>query len=356
MAEIEITDNFKKEEYNNFLLNNPYASVFQTLEMAEVYKRYTDTEPLILVAKNGNSGEIEAALLAKKIREKKGYLESLSLHSTIRGGPVFRDTKNGARAASLLLQNYDNMAKDWGPLYTRIYPLFDTPQLIPAYIENNYEYGGWNNYIINLKRPVEEIWKDLSESNKRNIKKTTKSEIYIEEVTEKSLIPDFYSLLAQNYASKGYPLEGIEYFQHVFDILIPKNMVKFFVAKYKEKYVAARLVLCYKGVISDWHVGALEEFLSLKPNNLLVWHILEWGVKNNYHTFDFGGGGEPGQFLEGWVEFKRSFGGKLVNYGRYTKVHQEKKMYVAKKGFQYYKKLKLIKNERSGGVVNKKFS
>lgn len=353
MAEIEITDNFKKEEYNNFLLNNPYASVFQTLEMAEVYKRYTDTEPLILVAKNGNSGEIEAALLAKKIREKKGYLESLSLHSTIRGGPVFRDTKNGARAASLLLQNYDNMAKDWGPLYTRIYPLFDTPQLIPAYIENNYEYGGWNNYIINLKRPVEEIWRGINEANRKNIKKAS-NEIVIEEVTEKSLIPEFYKLIAQNYASKGQPLEEIEYFQNAFEILSP-NMAKFFIAKINDEYVAARLVLTYKGIVYDWHTGALEKYVSLKPNNLLVWHILKWGSENGYHTFDFGGGGEPRQYLEGWVEFKRRFGGKLVSYGRYTKIHQEKKMYIAKKGFQYYKKLKLIKNERSGGVVDKKF-
>lgn len=344
MADIVITDNFEREEYNNFVYNNPNTSIFQTLEMAEIYKRYADTEPLILVAKNGNSGEIEASLLAKKIREKKGCLESLSLHSTIRGGPLFRDTKNGARAASLLLQNYENRAKDWGPLYTRIYPLFDTPQMIPAYIENDYEYGGWNNYIINLKRPVEEIWRDISEANRKNIKKAT-VEIDIEEITEKNLIPIFYSLIAQNYVSKGQPLEGIDYFQNAFDILSP-NMAKFFVAKIKEEYIAARLVLTYKGVIYDWHTGALDKYVSLKPNNLLIWHILKWGAENDYHTFDFGGGGEPRQFLEGWVEFKRRFGGKLVSYGRYTKVHQQKKLYVAKKGFQYYKKLNCIKAKK----------
>ena len=41
---IKITNNFKKEDYNDFVNNNPWTSIFQTLEMAEVYSRNRSEE------------------------------------------------------------------------------------------------------------------------------------------------------------------------------------------------------------------------------------------------------------------------------------------------------------------------
>lgn len=336
---IEITDNFKKDEYNDFVYNNPNASIFQSLEMAEVYERNKDTENLILVARNKNNKEILASLLAKKVVAKKGFLSSLSAHSTIRGGPIFKNTEDGIRATSLLLQEYNKRTDKWGPLYTRIHPLFDASQLLPTYYENGYKESGWNNFIIDLNKPVEEIWEGMSKSNKRNVKKAMKSGILIEEITEKKYIPIFYDLLVENYTKRRHPLEDISNFEATFDFLVPKGLAKFYLAKYKDEYIAGRLILLYKGLVYDWYAGSSDNGFALKPNDLLIWHILNWGAENGYHTFDFGGGGEPERISEGWVEFKSRFGGELVNYGRYTKVHQQKKLYVAKKGFQYYKKL-----------------
>lgn len=352
MADIEITDNFNKSQYNNFLSTTINASVFQTLEMAEVYSKYLDTDPLILVAIDKSNDEILASLLAKKIREKKGYLQSLSLHSTIRGGPIFKPTTDGIKAASLLLKEYNNRANKWGPLYSRIYPLFDSPELIPVYEENGYKFSGWNNFIIDLKRPVEDVWSDISKSNRKNINNCIKSGVVIEEIDDKKALRPFYSLLAQNYQSKGYPLEGLTFFEYVFEILYSKGMAKFFVAKYNDEYAAVRAVLIYKGVIYDWHTGSLEKYNSLKTNNLIVWHILKWGAENGYSTFDFGGGGEPEQLSEGWVEFKRRFGGALVSYGRFTKVHKANKLWIAKNGFRIYKQMKQrynLKNVKMDG-------
>ena len=101
-------------------------------------------------------------------------------------------------------------------------------------------------------------------------------------------------------------------------------MAKFFLAKHKDTYIGARVVLTYNNVIHDWYAGSLNNASSLYPNDYLVWYILKWGVENNYKLFDFGGAGKP-DVEYGPREFKRRFGGDLVNHGRHTYIHSPQK-------------------------------
>ena len=335
---IKITDKIKREELEEFMYKNPKASVFQVPHMAEVYKREKGCTPLTLVAINEDTGEILASLLAKILEEKRGFLSYFSRHSTIRGGPIFVDNKDGIEAVSVLLENYNKIvAKD--TLYSRIYPLNDVPQVIPAFKKNGYKYEYWQNFLIDLTKTKEELWSKLKRDKKRAVTKAKAKGVEIEEITDKSLIPTFYDLVKETYTDRETPLEDISLFNAVFDILVPKNMAKFFMAKHEDMYIAARLALTYRGVIYDWHVGAPKDYLSLYPNDLLVWHRLEWGSENGFHTFDFGGGGELQEAKEGWVDFKRRFGGNSVNYGRYTRIHKPKKLWFAKKAFGLYRKM-----------------
>ena len=336
---IKITNNFKREDLNEFVHSNPNTSIFQTPDIADVYRRNRACKPLILVAINEDTGGIVASLLAKILEEKPGFLGSFSRHSTIRGGPIFVDNKYGIEAVSLLLQHYNKtVAKD--VLYSRIYPLNAAPQIIPCFKECGYEYGGWKNFLLDLDKPIDETWSNLKKSRRYGINKAKKRGVTIEEIREKNLIPMFYELLQDTYRKRKNPLEDISNFKATFDILVPKNMAKFFMAKYNEKYISALLVLLFKGVIYMWYLGSSQkkEDLALCPNDLIVWHAIEYGIKNGFYTFDFGGGGEPND-TSGWIEFKRQFGGKLVNYGRYTTIHKPKKLWLAEKAFALYKRI-----------------
>jgi len=336
---LKVTDDFKKDALDEFVYNNPNTSIFQTLDIAEVYKRNKACTPLILVAINEDTDDIVASLLAKILDEKPGFLSSFSRHSTIRGGPIFVDNKDGIAAVSLLLQHYNEIVKKES-LYSRIYPLNDTPQIIPCFKESGYEYGGWKNFLVNLDKPIDEIWRNLKKSRRYGINKAKKKGVTIEEIRERDLIPEFYKLLQETYKKRNNPLEDISNFEAVFDILVPKKMAKFFMAKYDGRYIAAMLILLYRGVVYDWYAGSSQkqEDLILCPNDLIAWHAIERCANNGFHTFDFGGGGEPND-TSGWVEFKRQFGGKLVNYGRYTKIHQPKKLWFTLKTFEIYKRL-----------------
>jgi len=335
---LKVTNKLKAEDLDKFVYGNPNTSIFQTPDMAEVYNRTKGCAALILAAIDEDSGEILASLLAKILEERRGFLSSFSKHSTIRGGPVFVDNEHGIEAVSRLLQYYNEIIKK-DVLYSRIYPLHDIPQVIPTFEENGYKYEHWQNFLIDLTKTKEELWGRLKRDKKRAVTKAKANGVEIEEITEKSIISIFYDLVKETYTNRGTPLEDISLFNAVFDVLVQKGMAKFFMAKHEGKYIATRLALTYKGVIYDWHVGASRDYLSLYPNDLLVWHILEWGSENGFHTFDFGGGGELHEANAGWVEFKRRFGGNSVNYGRYTKVHKPRKLWFAKKAFALYRNM-----------------
>jgi len=335
---LKVTNKLKAEDLDEFVYENPKASIFQIPYMAEVYNRTKGCAALILAAIDEDSGEILASLLAKILEERSGFLSSFSKHSTIRGGPIFVDNEDGVEAVSRLLQHYNEIIKK-EVLYSRIYLLNDVPQVIPIFKEKGYKYEYWQNFLIDLTKAKEELWGKLKRDKKRAVSKAKAKGVEIEEITEKSLIPAFYDLVKETYTARKTPLEDISLFNVVFDVLFPKDMAKFFMAKHEGKYIATRLVLTYKGVIYDWHVGASRDHLSLYPNDLLVWHILEWGSKNGFHTLDFGGGGERHEANEGWIEFKRRFGGKSVNYGRYTRIHKPRKLWFAKKAFDLYRKM-----------------
>lgn len=336
-VDIRITESLDKVDWDRFVNSNPRATVFQTASMAEVYKRTAKYVPVSIAAVNEHTNEVLATLLVVIKNEKNGFLGSFSAHSSIRGGPIFNDSQAGISAAAELIKYYDKKIRKKS-LYTRIYNLYDVPQLSSVLCNHNYKFEGYLNYLIDLNRSKDEIWRDMNRSRRKRINKVKKEGVIVEEVDSDSRIPVVYNLIRETYTNAKIPFLDSALLKSAFAILYPKNMIKIFMAKYNEEYIASQVRLLYNGMIYAWYSGASLSSLKLNPVPLLIWHILEWGSKNGYHTFDFGGAGTNNE-MHGIKEFKSQFGGKLVNYGRYTKIHQPKKLWFSEKGFRAYRKL-----------------
>ena len=65
-------------------------------------------------------------------------------------------------------------------------------------------------------------------------------------------------------------------------MLHPKSMVKFWLARVGDAYVAASVELLYKDVMYGWYGGVDRAYAGHNSGELLMWHILKWGVENNY--------------------------------------------------------------------------
>jgi len=333
----KITSHVKKDIWNEFIQNHPKGNIFQTPEMYEVYKRTKKYEPVFFAVVD-ESDNIKAMLLAHIIREFEGFLGHLSARSIIQGGPLYEESEEGLNALGILMEHYNRIASK-KVIYTEIRNRWDASSISNILNDMDYVYEDELNFLIDLNKPKEEIWRQIHRSMRKNIKKAQRNGVIIEEMSNKSYIRTFYDFLKDVYHHAKIPLADISLFEAIYDILVPAGMAKFHLAKYNDEYVGGRLSLIYKKTIYANYVGVPRRYKDLNVNPLLNWHVIAWGSENGFHTFDFLGAGKPNEEY-GVRDFKKQFGGHLVNFGRYKKIHSPIKFWLAEKGFEIWRKLK----------------
>ena len=253
---LEIINSPDIKQWGEFVYNHPQGNIFQTPEMAEVYKRTKNYEPISLAVLDTKNDKILAVLQAVVIKEISGFLGTFSARSIIQGGPLFIENEKGIEALKVLMEHYDKIATQKKALYTQIRTMWDTSNISSFLNSMGYEYEERLNFLIDLNRPEEEIWRDIHKSRRKGINRAFNRGVVIEEVRDKKFIPIFYGIVEETYKNARIPLADISLLDSAFELLVPKNMATFYMAKYEDIYVGARVVLNYKGLIYDWYAGA----------------------------------------------------------------------------------------------------
>jgi len=327
-----------KKEWEEFVSKHPHGNIFQSPHLAEVFERAKGIEPVALAAIHEDTGEICASMLAY-VMKYTNIFSSFASRARIRGGPLYLDTEEGILAAKALLKYYDNVVRKKA-LYTDIWNLWDINSTASALFRDaGYIYENKLNFLIDLTMSRDKLWTSLARSKRKAIRKGREKGVYIEEARDRSQVATFYRILKETYRRIKVPLEDISLFESSFDVLMPKNMFKLFLAYYNNECIGGRIILMYKGTIYAWYISGSRAYSKMYPSAMLMWHTIEWGSENGYHTFDLGGAGKPDEEY-GPRQFKKEFGGKLVNFGCYKKIHSQKKLWLAEKGFGIYKKLR----------------
>jgi serine/alanine adding enzyme len=329
---IDIISNPDKETWREFVNNHPRGNIFQAPEIAEVYHHTRNYLPLTLAAVDSHSDEITALVSAAIIHEFGEPLKNFTSRSIILGGPLYEDSPRGYESVKILIEQYDAIAGRQA-VYTEIRNFWNTDNLpVPVH----YAYEEHLNYLVDVSAGKEKLWKNLSRSRKTGITKSRKMGVEIHEISSKKELDTVYSLLKETYARARHPLSDKSLFESAYARLVQKNLGKVFFACHKDIPVAVNLILTYKDHIYAWYGGSIHDNSTLFPMDHLVWHVLEWGSLNHYSIYDFMGAGKPNEEY-GVREFKRQFGGELVNYGRYKKVHSPVKNLIAQSGLAVYK-------------------
>lgn len=335
MISLNVTTNIPEKNWSKFVLNNQFGTIFHSPEMVKVYNNTKGYDPLS-IAVTDNNGKIIALMNSVLIKETKKILKSFSARYIIFGEPILENDIANQEAVLFLMDEYNKIAEKRA-LYSEIRNVCDMSKFEPFLKECGYHFEDHLNYIIDLKCSEEEIFSNIHKSMRKNINKAKKNGIIVNEVLDRKQIIIFYEFLKEIYSKAKKPLMDLSYFEAIYDILVPLGMAKFHLAEYNNQYIGGRVTLMYKDVIYAHYVATSSKYKKLNPNALLNWELIRWGAKNGYHYFDFGGAGNPKEEY-GVREFKRQFGGKLVNYGRYKKTHSNFRMKIAELGFSLYRK------------------
>jgi serine/alanine adding enzyme len=322
--------------WREFVDRHAPGNVFHTPEMFQVFARAKGHQPSLWAAV-GDGGRVLALLLPVLVTLKGGLLRRLTTRAVAYGSVLCVPEPEGPAALTELLKAYVKKTKRQA-LFTELRHLSDMGFLEPVLAEGGFRYEDHLDYLIDLDKPIEEVWQGISKSGRKAIRRAKRRGVVPEEVRDRSLIPLYYDLIRQTYAQAQMPLADISLYEAVFDILVPNGMAKMLLARVDGDYAAASLEVPYKNVIYSWYSGYDPAFRKAYPNDALVWHILGWGIENGYRCFDFGGAGRPGEEY-GPRDFKAKFGGQLVNFGRHTCVHAPLALAFSRKGYQVYRKL-----------------
>ncbi len=329
---IEIKDSIDRKKWDDFVFNHPKGNIFQSSYMADVYSSTENYEPISLTAVDSENEEILAVLLAVIIRDASGMIGAISSRSIINGGPIYIENKKGLKAATQLLNYYEQVLQKRA-IYTQIRNIWNTEKARNTLEPLGYQYEPHLNYLIDLDRPGKDIWKDIHKPRRKGINRAEKIGIKIRKIENKNEIKDCYRLIEETYKNVRLPLADLSLLESAYDKFFDAGFIDFYLATLDGEVVGSRVVLKYKDMVHDWYAGSKKDINYV--NEAVVWHMLcEYAEKEK--VFDFGGAGHP-EKPYGVREFKKRFGGEEVNYGRYKKVHNKSREEIMKSGLKVYK-------------------
>jgi len=334
---INVVRTLPEASWRRFVEQDPQSNIFHTPEIFKVFQRTKGYQPEVWATVH-EDGKILALFLPIQITLGNGLLRFLTTRAVCYGSVLYEHSTLGEEGLAILLNTYIRKA-DRTVLFTELRNQSDLSGIQAILTNCGFVYEDHLNYLISLNRPLDEILQGLGRRTRKHVRQgLRRGEVVIEEGVNREQIFHCYEMLQKTYETARVPLADRSLFEAAFDILHPLGMVKFLMVRIGETYVAASVELAYKDILYGWYGGVNREYSSYHPNELLTWHVLQWGAEHGYHVYDFGGAGKPSEQY-GVRDFKAKFGGELVNHGRNTYYHAPRRLTVSKVGYSIYRRL-----------------
>jgi serine/alanine adding enzyme len=322
--------------WRDFVDNNPRGNIFHTPEMFRVFAKTAGHVPELWAVVDGKS-EVLVLMTPVHITLMNGVLRRFTTRSVAYGSILAQDTARGQDALRLLLETYAKNITGHS-LFTELRNLHNLDDLQPLLEDCGYVYEEHLDYLIDLDQPAEAVLQGIGKRTRKKIRKGLRDgHVQVTEVTHCADLSHWYEILQKTYDDAQVPLADRSLFEAAFEILYPKGMAKFLLAHVRGETAACSVELPYKDTIYGWYGGSNRAYSEYLPNEMLIWHTLEWGANNGYRIYDFGGAGKPDEEY-GVRDFKAKFGGELVNFGRNTYEHAPNLLKLSKSGYSLYRK------------------
>lgn len=175
----------------------------------------------------------------------------------------------------------------------------------PAFVESDL-YVTWR---LNLESDPALAWSHLRKPVQHQVKKARKNGLSIRVADSTADVATYHRLHVLTRTRKhGMPAQPSAFFHKLWENFAPGEQMILLLAEYEQQPIAG-MVLLGSGTTLRYAYGASDErYLRLAPNNLLMWHAIEWGCEHGYRILDMG---RTARNNEGLMEFKRRWGAEL---------------------------------------------
>jgi serine/alanine adding enzyme len=323
--------------WRDFVDRHPQGTVFHTPEMFQVFAHTNGYHPNLWAMVDENDHPV-ALFIAVKMTLGTRLLRRFTSRAIVHGSVLCLPGVVGQQALDALLKAYKHMVER-EVLFTELRNLSDISDLDPIFDQNGFVYEEHLDFLIDLSRPPSEVLQSIGRRTRKKIRRGLRDGyVSTSAITDRSELDIWYRVLQSTYRNARVPLADRSLFEAVFDQLFPNNMARFVLARVNGVPAACSLELLYKNTMYGWYGGVDRQYSRYFPNELMHWHILEWGARNGYSVYDFGGAGTPGEAY-GVRDFKAKFGGDLVRFGRYCHIHSLRRLKLSKLVYGLYRRI-----------------
>jgi len=309
-------DNIGKK-WDDFVKSHPRANSFQMSMFFEFYKNTNEFTPYYCISLDRNKKILGGFLFAI---QKKGlsFPDRFFKRSLIIGGPLI--PTNGERILEGLLIAYNDFVKRKA-IYSEIRNMHSWSHQIDVFLRNGFKYEAHLNYQIPLNN--HDVVAAFSKSKRRQIRLGLKNGAVIVEEPDINQVRQFYEILIELYNERiNKPLPDWSFFKSFHENIVQKGAGKYLLVHFDGKIIGGIMLPFYeKKMVYEWYVAGLDKkYKKAYPSVLATWAGINYAIGNDFVGFDFMGAGIPTQ-VYGVREFKSKFGGRLLNYGRFTHSH-----------------------------------
>ena len=279
--------------------------------------------PLLFVATKGN--DVLGVVVALHIRNQSLHLlDPYTSRIQANGSPLIKsDYPEPEQVLSLLLEKISNYSEKKANIL-EFRNSYDTNADIKIWLHQGFSYYDHLNLIKKISNQ-DKIWNELGENRRRQIIKATKNATEVRTAENEQQIKSFYFILKELYQKKVKKvLPPLDFFLDFFTLCQKKGKGIILLAFQEDRVIGGMVCpIQDRNIMYEWYVCGLDKEYPLNhPSVMVTWHALLYACEHGIQIFDFMGLGKPG-IPYGVRDFKLRFGGKVVNYGRYTKVFRK---------------------------------
>jgi len=335
MTKHKFVNSLNKSDWSKYIYNHPNGNIFQSPEMYDIYNK-TKNYKAYLFAIIDFEDNILGLMVSVIQKEHSGILGILSARAVVDGGPIIKN--NDPNVTSQLLTEYQKFIKGKA-IYSLFRNFWNWGLNGEVFLKYGFSYEQQLDILIDLKQDKSELFSKISKNKRRNVTKSSNKGTIIKDITSIEELEKSFQIIKETYQRVKVPMPSTDLFKIAFETLYPKGMIKIFGAYFENLIIGVRIELVYKENIFDWYAGSDAKHNNKYANDAILLNILQWGNENNFGIFDFGGAGKPDKPY-GVRDHKLKFGGDLVEFGRYKKIHNGFLMNVAEVLYFIYKKIK----------------
>jgi lipid II:glycine glycyltransferase (peptidoglycan interpeptide bridge formation enzyme) len=178
--------------------------------------------------------------------------------------------------------------------------------------------------IVNIGNGEEELLTNMKPKWRRNIRKSARQGVRISEVQGFDGVEKFYEVISSVEKNTKFKAHSLEYFEKMWEELSKDDLIKIYIAEYKDKVVASYLVLLGEKVAYEIYGGATKEGRDCEASYLLKWEIIKRLATSGKRYYDQWGAAPKDSKdhpLSGISYFKSGFGGEYMEFlPQYVKV------------------------------------